>query len=62
LNSLPGMRCPQCGYEPPIGRPKKLDDKKIQTLRKRGLSLREIASELGVTHGAVQAALKRSKK
>ena len=54
-----GMKCPQCGYQPPRGAPKKLDDAKVKKLRAKGLSLREIAAKLGVTHGAVQASLKR---
>lgn len=54
-------KCPQCGYEPPRGRPKKLDDKKIKKLKAQGKSLAEIAEKFGVTRGAVQAALKRLK-
>lgn len=53
-------KCPNCGYEPPKGRPKKLDDAKVRKLRKQGKSLAEIAAKLGVTRGAVQAALKRA--
>ena len=56
------MKCLKCGYEPPKGRPKKLNDKKIKKLTAEGWSLRAIATSLGVTHGAVQASLKRSKK
>lgn len=52
-------KCPQCGYEPPRGRPKKLDDEKVKRLRAKGLSLREMADKLGVTEGAIRAALKR---
>jgi transposase len=52
-------KCPQCGYEPPNGRPKKLDDKKVKQLKKAGFSLSQIAKKFGVTRGAVQAALKR---
>lgn len=56
-------QCPQCGYEPPRGRPKKLDDKKIKKLyHKDGWSLSAIASSMGVTRGAIQASLKRSKE
>jgi hypothetical protein len=59
------MKCPTCdreGYEPPPkGRPKLLDDKKVLALHKKGKSLREIAAEIGVVHGAVHAAIKRSK-
>jgi len=55
------MKCPNCGYEPPRGRPKKLNDKKVKELSRKGLSLAEIAEKFGVTRGAVQAALKRDK-
>lgn len=54
-------KCPQCGYEPPKGRPKALDDKRVAKLKRKGWSLAEIAKEFGVTRGAVQAALKRMK-
>lgn len=53
------MKCPQCGYAPPKGRPKKLDDKKVKALRAKGLSLGQLAEKFGVTRGAIQAALKR---
>lgn len=53
------MKCPNCGYEPPLGRPKKLDDKKIHKMRKAGKSLAEIADKFNVTRGAIQSALKR---
>lgn len=52
-------KCPQCGYEPPKGRPKKLNDKKVKAEKAKGKSLAEIAKKFGVTRGAVQAALKR---
>ena len=55
-------KCPQCGYEPPKGRPKKLDDKHVRGAHRQGLSLAEIASNWGVTRGAIQASLKRSAK
>ena len=54
-------KCPQCGYEPPKGRPKKLDDAKVAKEKAKGKSLAEIAEKFGVTRGAVQAALKRVK-
>lgn len=54
------MKCPQCGYQPPRGRPKKLNDAKVKALHAKGLSLREIAAKLGVTHGAIRASLERS--
>lgn len=53
------MKCPQCGYQPPRGRPKTLDAAKMQKLRDKGLSYREVAAKLGCTEGAVRAALKR---
>ncbi len=53
------MKCPHCGYEPPIGRPKKIDDRKVKKMHKAGKSLAEIADKMGVTRGAIQAALKR---
>ena len=55
-------KCPQCGYSPPMGRPKKLDDKKIAKLRKQGLGVREIGRKLGVTHGAIRASLARTQQ
>lgn len=54
------MKCPSCGYMPPRGRPKKLNDAKVKALHVKGQSLREIAAKLGVTHGAVRASLLRS--
>lgn len=56
------MKCPQCGYEPPRGRPKKLDDTRVKALAKKGLNNLEIAEKLGVTEGAIRAALKRQSK
>lgn len=55
-------RCPQCGYEPAKGRPKKLNDAAIKKLKAKGKSLADIAEKYGVTRGAIQAALKRTKK
>lgn len=52
-------KCPQCGYEPPRGRPPKLDAGKAKTMRARGLTFRAIAEKLGVTEGAIRAAVKR---
>jgi hypothetical protein len=52
-------KCPQCGYEPPRGRPKKINDREVLKLRKKGLSLRQIAAKLKVSLGAVQASLGR---
>lgn len=50
----------ECGYQAPRGRPRKVDAANVRSLRAKGLSLRKIADKLGVTHGAVQAALKRA--
>jgi len=54
------MKCPQCGYQPPRGAPKKFDHEKAKAMRKKGLSYRAIAEKLGVTDGAVRAALKHA--
>lgn len=53
------MRCPQCGYSPPRGRPATLNVATMQKQRANGLSYRVIAAKLGCTEGAVRAALKR---
>jgi len=53
------MKCPRCGYAPPRGRPKALDDARVRRLRAKGIKLAVIAAEYGVTPGAVRAALKR---
>ncbi len=53
-------RCPNCGWSPPRGRPKALDDAKVRKLRKQGKSLAYIADKFGVTRGAIQKALKRT--
>jgi DNA invertase Pin-like site-specific DNA recombinase len=45
----------------PKGRPKTLDDKEVRRLFKKLGSARAVARELGVTHGAINASLKRSK-
>lgn len=52
--------CKRCGFEPKRGHPQKLNDKKVLTLRSRGLSLAQVAKKFGVTRGAIQASLKRS--
>lgn len=52
-------KCPQCGYEPPKGRPPKIDPDEVKRLKKKGLSNVAIAEKLGVTEGAVRAACKR---
>jgi DNA-binding NarL/FixJ family response regulator len=43
----------------PKGRPRQIDDAEVAKLRTCGLSLADIADQLGVTRGAIQAALKR---
>lgn len=53
------MKCPKCGFAPTIGRPKKIDDDAVMKMRKKKMSLAQIADQLGVTRGAVQAAIKR---
>jgi predicted DNA-binding protein YlxM (UPF0122 family) len=55
------MKCPKCGYSPTLGRPKKLNDKKIKALAKEGWSLQALATTFHVTRGAIQAAIKRAK-
>lgn len=44
-----------------LGRRKKRDDRRINKLRKEGLSIRDIAVQTGVSTAAVQRALKESK-
>lgn len=56
------MKCPKCGYEPPRGRPKKLNDKAIRKLKLNGWSLADLADKYKVTRGAIQASLKRTNK
>lgn len=40
-----------------LGRPKKRDDQQILALRQKGLSLRQISRELGISMGSVQKGL-----
>lgn len=56
------MNCPKCGYAPPRGRPKKLDDERILKLHAGGMRLNEIAKLFNVTSPAILAAIKRTKK
>lgn len=42
-----------------LGRPKKRNDAEIQRLRQEGLSIREIAKQMGVSPASVQRALKK---
>jgi len=53
------VKCPKCGYQPTQGAPRKFDYAKAAKLRKNGMTFREIADHLGVTEGAVRAALKQ---
>ncbi len=55
------MKCPNCGHTPTLGRPKRLDDKKVFKLAAAGLSLSDLAAKFKVTRGAIQASLKRAK-
>lgn len=59
------MKCPTCGKpgykKPPMGRPKLTDDAEVRRLRAKGLSLRDVGAKLGISLGAVQASLKRSR-
>ncbi len=59
------MKCPKCGQAvkaKKLGRPRKLDDKLVRTYHRTfSTGLAETAKEFGVTRGAVQASLKRSK-
>lgn len=43
------------------GRPKQRDDNQIKKLRRKGLSIREIAREIGLSTSAVQRGLKEPK-
>ena len=45
-----------------IGRPKKVDDKKVKDLRNKGLSLNKISKQLNISKGAVQYSLRQSQK
>lgn len=56
------MKCPQCGYAPKKGRPKKIDDAKVRAMRKRGATLSEIAHHFNVTRMSVHHSLKRKNK
>ncbi len=59
------MKCPKCKYEikpEEIGRPRTFDHEEARRLYSRkGWSLRKVAEKLGVTHGAIQSALKGKK-
>jgi hypothetical protein len=55
------MKCPQCGYQPPRGRPREIDEKRVIALANQKMSLRGIAKEMGITHSSVRTVLKRKK-
>jgi DNA invertase Pin-like site-specific DNA recombinase len=44
-----------------LGRPKKRNDLQIQVLRNQGLTIRQVAEQLGITTGSVQRALEVKK-
>jgi predicted DNA-binding protein YlxM (UPF0122 family) len=54
------MKCPNCGFERPKGRPQKLNDQMIRVLRSKGWSLGELAEKFEVSRGAIQFSLKRT--
>ena len=45
-----------------IGRPRRLDDRRIRALKNNGYSLSVIADEVGTTKSGVQGSLRRSLK
>jgi hypothetical protein len=53
------MKCPKCGYEPPMGRPKEINETELWNLKRQGKSLRAIAQKMGFSHGAIKAAIDR---
>jgi transposase len=55
-------KCPKCGYEPPKGRPKKLNDTAVMMHHRSGESLSAIAKRFGVTRGAIQESLRRHER
>jgi hypothetical protein len=59
------MICPSCnksGYvRPKMGRPIEVDDAKIRRLFGGGYNQCQISRMLGISRGAVQASLKRTK-
>lgn len=53
--------CPQCGFHKALGRPRKLDDKIVFSLRQRHKwSYLRIAEHFSVTKSAIQSSLLRS--
>lgn len=55
-------QCVQCGHVRRRGAIQKLNDKKVRSLRNKGLSLAELAEKFEVTRGGIQASLRRSSK
>ena len=53
------MKCPKCGFQPKLGRPRKIEREDVLTLRKKGYSLRAIAKLIGVSVSTVCVALRR---
>jgi hypothetical protein len=54
------VKCPKCGYHnTTIGRPKLVDEENLKRLSRMGLTIREMAAILDMSHGGVHAALKR---
>lgn len=56
------MKCPNCGYVPKRGAPRKFDHDEAVALVRSGMSNREVARQLGVSEAAIRAALKGGKK
>lgn len=56
--------CEKCGHKPAekqLGRPKTIDDAAVKFFRRMGWSMAKIAAEMGVSKGAVQGSVKRTK-
>ena len=53
------MKCPNCGFSRPHGRPKKIDQAKALELRKNGATFAAIGKVLGVSPRAAQLACRR---
>jgi predicted transcriptional regulator len=45
-----------------LGRPRKLDDKQVLLMRKKGMTMAAIATQLDVTDSAIAQSLQRSVK
>lgn len=57
--STHGKKCSNCGFALQMGRPRLLDDRRVESMRKKGLSYREIAKRLGCSKGGIQGAIRR---